>query len=195
MTNQAKKKLANLFYAWLLAFAILVLLTGTVLMVHRSISDTNKMYDDIMNYSYPPITTVHCPCEEDLKTHFDYDWMTFDHVYLLEAIAIVESNKNDNAVGDNGKSIGRYQIQKAYWKDAVEHKPNIGGEYEDILGNYEYSTTIVYAYWDRYGKRVGYDFESLARIHNGGPTGYKKESTVDYWKKVKTEWLKIKNER
>ena len=26
--------------------------------------------------------------------------------------------------------------------------------------------------------------EDIARIHNGGPNGYKKESTLKYWKKV-----------
>ena len=29
--------------------------------------------------------------------------------------------------------------------------------------------------------------EDLARIHNGGPNGYKKTATDGYWKKVKNK--------
>jgi hypothetical protein len=29
------------------------------------------------------------------------------------------------------------------------------------------------------------DFETLARIHNGGPRGHKNPATVGYWNKVR----------
>jgi hypothetical protein len=29
--------------------------------------------------------------------------------------------------------------------------------------------------------------EVFARMHNGGPTGYKKSATIEYWQKVKKE--------
>lgn len=36
---------------------------------------------------------------------------------FLDALAIVESNNNPNAIGDNGRSRGAYQIQLAVWQD------------------------------------------------------------------------------
>ena len=39
-----------------------------------------------------------------------------DMTKVLSAIRVVESNNNDDAVGDNGKAIGVYQIWKSYWK-------------------------------------------------------------------------------
>src|SRR3990172_9207837 len=40
---------------------------------------------------------------------------------LFEAIGWVESKNNDQAAGDKGCSKGRYQISRAYWRDALEH--------------------------------------------------------------------------
>lgn len=102
---------------------------------------------------------------------------------LLNAIASVESNNNPNAIGDNGKAIGIYQIHRAYWQDAVDHDPSIGGEYKDCF-NPEYARRIVIAYMDRYAPANASD-ETLARIHNGGPRGHKKSATLKYWSKVK----------
>ena len=108
---------------------------------------------------------------------------------LLDAICKIESNCDSSKVGDGGDSIGAYQIQYAYWLDATEFS-GIGGEYEDVLED-EYAQKIILAYWDRYAtiKRLGHipTDEDRARIHNGGPNGYKKTATVKYWNKVKNE--------
>lgn len=105
---------------------------------------------------------------------------------VLAAIRVVESNNNPNAVGDNGKAIGVYQIWKVYWQDATEFS-NIGGVYLDCY-NTDYADRVVRAYMDRYAtaKRLGRTVtqEDIARIHNGGPNGHKKSATVKYWKKV-----------
>lgn len=121
--------------------------------------------------------------------------LAYDNKYnnLFEAIAAVESNHNDAAVGDGGKSIGRYQIQYNYWKDATEFDKSIGGVYEDVK-NPVYAQRIMTAYWNRYA-RTAYknkDFETLARIHNGGPQGHRKQSTVEYWNKVQNK-LNLEN--
>lgn len=109
---------------------------------------------------------------------------------LLDAIRIVESGGNDNAVGDGGNAIGPYQIWRNYWKDAVDHDPSIGGKYEDCFDQ-KYAEKIVNAYMDRYAipRRLGHDptFEDIARIHNGGPNGHRKKATVSYWEKVQKE--------
>jgi len=107
---------------------------------------------------------------------------------LLNAICEVESNCVSTAVGDNGKAIGAYQIWECYWKDAVEFDSSIGGVYEDCYDE-KYAKKIVRAYMKRYAtkKRIGRKVtdEDRARIHNGGPNGYKKKATEGYWKKVK----------
>jgi len=107
---------------------------------------------------------------------------------LLDSLAIVESNSNDKvADGDGGKAIGRYQIWEVYWHDAVEYAPEIGGTYADVR-NKDYAERVIVAYFLRYGKVAvtAHDYEKLARIHNGGPRGYKKRATDKYWNRVKT---------
>lgn len=106
---------------------------------------------------------------------------------LLNAIRIVESGGNDNAVGDGGKAIGPYQIWRSYWKDALEYDPSIGGSYENCYER-KYAERVVQAYMARYAneRRLGHEptFEDIARIHNGGPNGYRKKATIPYWDKV-----------
>ena len=106
---------------------------------------------------------------------------------VLAAIRIVESNDDPNAVGDGGDSIGCYQIQKCYWLDAKEFS-DLDGTYLDCY-NRGYADRTVRFYMDRYAtkRRLGREVtqEDIARIHNGGPNGYKKESTEKYWSKVK----------
>jgi len=104
---------------------------------------------------------------------------------FLDAVATVESNNNDNAIGDAGKAIGRYQIWQVYWQDAVEYAPSLGGKYSDCT-NKDYAERVMVAYLLRYGKSAveSKDYEKLARIHNGGPRGYRKVATIPYWNKV-----------
>jgi len=102
---------------------------------------------------------------------------------LLDAIEQVESSGMgaNTPDGDGGKAIGPFQIHRAYWKDAVEFDRTIGGKYEDCRKP-EYARKIVRAYLSRYGK--GKSAKELARIHNGGPKGHRKASTLPYWEKV-----------
>lgn len=99
------------------------------------------------------------------------------------ALATVESNHDDNAVGDGGASIGRYQIQRPYWIDS-----RVPGKYEQVKDK-AYAERVMLAYWKRYCPEAlkNRDYEVLARIHNGGPRGHKKQATVAYWNKVKAE--------
>jgi hypothetical protein len=112
-----------------------------------------------------------------------------EHSSLIDSICVVESNCDSTAIGAAGE-IGAYQILECYWKDAVEHDPSIGGVYSDCLDK-EYSKKVILSYWDRYctEKRLGRKptDEDRARIHNGGPNGYKKSSTLQYWKKIKAQ--------
>jgi hypothetical protein len=105
---------------------------------------------------------------------------------FFRAISKVESNHNDNAVGDGGKAIGRYQIWKVYWQDAVERlDKDLCGQYNDVK-NKEYAELIMRLYWQRYVPEAYYsrNWEVLARVHNGGPKGHRRDTTIHYWKKV-----------
>lgn len=111
------------------------------------------------------------------------------HRLLLDAIWMVEASGRLNPPdGDGGKSIGPYQISYAYWQDAVDFDPTIGGQYEDCR-NKDYAERVVLAYWRRYVPN-GPD-ERRARVHNGGPAGYRKPATERYWQKVQRELARL----
>ena len=97
------------------------------------------------------------------------------------------------AVGDGGTSFGPYQIRRAYYIDAVQYNPRLrdgGKSFENVHGpgSYVYSEMVIQAYMNRYATvaRLGHTAtnEDIARIHNGGPNGFRKSSTLKYWKKV-----------
>jgi len=105
------------------------------------------------------------------------------HVDLLAAMCEVESNCDPTKVGE-ANEIGWYQILPCFWQDALEHDPSIGGVYEDVAKDKKYAEKVILAYWDRYAtiKRLGREptDEDRARIHNKGPNGYKKDSSIHY---------------
>ena len=115
---------------------------------------------------------------------------------FLAALSYVESRNQDDAVGDQGKALGRYQIHKVYWQDAVEYSPNLaeGHVYQDVTDP-NYAKQVVLAYFHRYGKHYiqTQDWEALARMHNGGPAIMRRqgtkawENTSKYWQKVKEQ--------
>ena len=112
------------------------------------------------------------------------------------ALISVESGGNDSAVGDNGKAFGCLQLHSAYVQDASE-LAGLDWKHEDAFDRTK-AIAITMAYMARYAteERLGRvpTFEDWARIHNGGPNGYKKSATDKYWKKVKTEFLtKLQN--
>jgi len=113
---------------------------------------------------------------------------------LLDSIEDVETGgmtdeQKKNAVGDDGKSRGPYQISYAYWLDATAKHPSPGTwrEYRRDSAGRETSRKCVLAYFGKYGKahvRSGH-VENLARLHNGGPSGHRKAVTKSYWNRVK----------
>jgi hypothetical protein len=108
---------------------------------------------------------------------------------LLYAIALVESGNNPHAIGDNGKAFGPYQLHAAYVQDAAEfakvewihHHAFHDQIVEDIIRAY----MARYATPERIGRPV--TAEDIARIHNGGPNGYRRNATLGYWAKVQAE--------
>lgn len=107
---------------------------------------------------------------------------------ILAAIRAVESgNRDDVPDGDLGKAIGPYQIHEVYWRDAVVSDPQLGGVYQDCRRR-AYAERVLAAYmrkWCADAWQRG-EAEVIARVHNGGPGGADKASTLGYWQRVRS---------
>jgi hypothetical protein len=110
---------------------------------------------------------------------------------FLNILGILESNNNDYAVGDKGKSIGRFQIQRKCFEDACKFNKSINFSYESLT-NKANSEIIVITYLSHYEKTAwkNNDYEKLAKCWNGGPNWRKKklkakDNLDKYWEKFK----------
>ena len=83
---------------------------------------------------------------------------------------------------------------EGYYNDAVQYDPSLRDgdkSYDNVSGpgSMEYSRKVIQAYMNHYATvdRLGHPAtdEDIARIHNGGPNGYRKDSTLGYWEDVK----------
>jgi hypothetical protein len=107
---------------------------------------------------------------------------------ILDALQAIESggcaDGGRGATGDGGRAIGPFQIHAAYFRDS-----GVEGRYQDCR-DAEFSRRVVLAYWKRWCPEAleRGDAEVLARVHNGGPRGASKRSTLVYWRKVQA-WL------
>jgi len=101
---------------------------------------------------------------------------------LLHAIAIVESNKDVNALGQCGE-VGVYQVTDIF-KEDVERLLSY-----DVRWSPHIMEGYIKVYWFYYGDttRLGRPatLEDYARMFYGGPDGYDDPATEWYWNKVK----------
>lgn len=101
---------------------------------------------------------------------------------FIHAINMVETTgRTGHVIGDNGDALGPFQIHYEYWADTGIH-----GKYE-YCTNMDYSVRVINTYLNKYAAKYisNNDFESLARIHHGGPNGANKRYTLKYWYKVR----------
>lgn len=107
---------------------------------------------------------------------------------LIAAIIMVESGGNDKAVGFDGKSYGPMQITDICRED-VNRIAGTKYTREDCF-NRQKSIEMFNIYVKNYATKKAVDRgvtqQDVARIWNGGPSGWHKECTVKYWEKVKT---------
>jgi len=91
------------------------------------------------------------------------------------------SGRQGPILGDNGRSLGPLQISRAYFTDS-----RVGGTYKQVA-DLTFARRVVSAYLQRYAPKAwaAGDVETLARIHNGGPRGDRKQVTVNYSAKVR----------
>jgi hypothetical protein len=107
---------------------------------------------------------------------------------FLQAVEAVESKGNPTAVGDGGRSLGAYQLSKAYCEDAL-HRHLARRDYVSIAFSPGKSRDVVVRYWKRFVPLAleRREWQTLARVHNGGPAGAGKRQTLPYWSRVKSE--------
>ncbi|CAJ0601947.1 unnamed protein product [Cylicocyclus nassatus] len=89
-------------------------------------------------------------------------------------------------------SCGYYQIKLPYYKDCGtpgrKRGESVAAAWKRCANDYSCSTTCVKAYYNRYKRLCPSSqgtCQKMARLHNGGPSGCKKQATVGYWNAVK----------
>lgn len=112
---------------------------------------------------------------------------------LTRALIAVESGGDNAVVGDQqlaDMAYGCLQIRQPCVDDynkanATTYKA------KDCLGNRDLSVKICKWYIDHYTteSRLGHKStdEDKSRVWNGGPNGFRKESTVKYWTRVQAQ--------
>ncbi len=106
-----------------------------------------------------------------------------DREKLIQALITVESAGRTDAIGDGGRAVGCLQI----WPVMVKDVNRIAGTRYTLADRKDRQKSIEMAhiYLAHYAKND--TLENAARKYNGGPAGHKKQSTIAYWKKVKTQ--------
>jgi len=102
---------------------------------------------------------------------------------LLAALIAVESGGNNQAIGDEGRSIGCLQITEACVRD-VNRIYGTHYRWPNDCFDRKASVEICVAYLTHYGGKSK-SLEKAARIWNGGPKGHRNAETRAYWIKVK----------
>ena len=108
---------------------------------------------------------------------------------LIPTLIQVESGGDWKAIGDKGKAFGGLQLWNIYVQDAnriagTNYSHNDAFDQKKAI---EITKIYLIHYGKRYERITGKiaTYEILSRIHNGGPNGWKKDSTIKYWNKVR----------
>lgn len=94
------------------------------------------------------------------------DWVT-------DAQSQKESSNNSNAIGDKGKSFGKFQMQKGAAKDVLGYEPS-----SSQLLDPEFNKMVRDKYMKLGMEKSGGDIMGALSFYNGGYKG------LDYWKKT-----------
>ena len=100
---------------------------------------------------------------------------------FFAALGKVESSGNSKAVNKKENALGIYQIRPAYFQDS-----KVKGNHSQVFDPV-FARSVCEAYFKRYAPEAYTkgDFESLARLHNNGPSWAKSKSkTNQYWNKI-----------
>ena len=104
-----------------------------------------------------------------------------DFAAFVRAVHMVETGgRVGPIIGDQGRALGPLQIHRGYWQDARQP-----GEYQSVT-NLAVATATMHAYLQRYAPAAlaREDWQTCARIHNGGPRGASRTATLAYSRQV-----------
>ena len=106
----------------------------------------------------------------------------FNAIHQLET-----GGKVGNIVGDHGRALGPLQIHRNYFKDAASKDKTLGKNNYRKVTDLAFSKRVVSAYLKRHAPEAyrKKDYQTLARVHNGGPDGMNNPRTLSYWKRLK----------
>ncbi len=109
---------------------------------------------------------------------------------LIEALIEVESQGHDGAIGDRALTNHAYGPLQIRLPVCLDVNRRYGTAYtpEEMLNDRIKSIVVCYLYLSIYAtqQHIGRPptQQDCARIWNGGPNGYVKDSTLPYWEKV-----------
>ena len=112
-----------------------------------------------------------------------------DITTLVDALIMVESNGNPNAYCKKEKAVGCLQIRPIMLREVnrILRKQKSDKRFtKEDRWDCGLSKEMFYI-WVNYHHEDSSD-EVIARNWNGGPRGYKKQSTEYYWQKVQKLW-------
>ncbi|MDD5459706.1 MAG: transglycosylase SLT domain-containing protein [Phycisphaerae bacterium] len=110
---------------------------------------------------------------------------------MLDAIAIVESGNNPNAVNDNGKAIGVYQIWPIYVDDAnrIAKKRYTYADRKCPVKSREMVRIVL----KHYGKDIPFDKWPVIHISPSKRKDFNRPAAVEYLRKI-NEATKLKGQ-
>jgi hypothetical protein len=123
------------------------------------------------------------------------NWLIF-----LACLIQIESGGDKTAIGDlnlKHHAYGVCQIRQPYLDD-VNFFAGTDYTIEQVAASERLSKWAVLVYVRKYGERYTREtgflltMEVAARIHNGGPNGWKRQSTLAYWEKFKRKAQEIR---
>jgi len=105
---------------------------------------------------------------------------------LVKALIQVESAGKDHAHNISEDAVGCLQIRPIMVREVNRILRKQGGTFRFKLEDrWDRDKSLeIFHVWREYHHPNSTD-ETIARNWNGGPKGYKKESTLQYWRKVK----------
>lgn len=130
-----------------------------------------------------------------------FEWGDF-----FEVLTATESGGRREVVGDTNlqhKAYGVLQIRQPYLDDVNEHCRKVILEHWgrpltlDDVKEPAVARWVAVQYLTHYGKRYTRitgkrpTFEVLARIHNGGPNGWRRSSTDEHWRRFQEKATRL----
>jgi hypothetical protein len=111
---------------------------------------------------------------------------------LLNALIFVESRGNDSAIGDRhlvgNEAVGALQIRPIMVREVNRICKRIGSHQRFALKDrFDRQKSIhMFMIWREFHHKDD-SAEVIARNWNGGPKGYKKDRTIQYWNKIEKQ--------